>query len=70
MSWEEAQREAEKWLAANGVPSGKIRGLYFDLHQKAATLPENVGFRAMVLRAAKRIAAKRGANFWLPDIPE
>lgn len=70
MSWEEAQREAERWLFKSGVPHGKIKGQHFDLHEKVETLPENIGYRAMVLRAAKRILAKRDAKAWLPDIPE
>jgi len=53
MSWEEAQRVAEQWLAKSGIPPGKIKGQYFDLHEKVETLPENIGYRAMVLRAAK-----------------
>ena len=70
MSWEEAQRVAEQWLAKSGIPPGKIKGQYFDLHEKVETLPENIGYRAMVLRAAKRIIAKRGAKVWFPDVPE
>jgi hypothetical protein len=70
MSWAEAQKEAERWLIEGGVPLGKIKGQYFDLHDKVETLPENTGYRLMVLRAAKRIMAKREARVWLPDFPE
>ena len=70
MSWAEAQKEAEKWLRESGLPAGKIKGEYYDLHEKTATLPTNTGYRAMVLRAAKRIAEKRGARVWLPEVPE
>jgi hypothetical protein len=64
MSWEEAQREAEKWLRAAGVPPGKIKGEHFDLHEKMDLMPPKVGYRAIILRAAKRSLEKRGAKAW------
>ncbi len=70
MSWQQAVREAERWLLAAGVPAGKIKGQYFDLRQHVESLPEKTGFRIMVLRAARRELEKRGASFWLPDPPE
>lgn len=60
-------KEAEKWLAMHGIPTAGIKGQYFDLHDKEVGLPEGVGFRIMVIRAAKRILEKRGAKGWLPD---
>ena len=70
MSWEQAMKDAEKWLAGSGVPAGKIKGQYFDLHESVQALPENRGYRIMVLRAAKRLLERRGATAWLPDPPK
>jgi hypothetical protein len=70
MSWEEAQREAQRWLDACGVPHGNIKGRHFDLHDKLELIPPPLGFRAMVVRAARRIIEKRGAKAWLPDVPD
>lgn len=70
MSWDEAQREAEKWLVACGVPPGPIKGEHFDLHEKGDLLPGKHGFKLIVIRAAKRLLAKRGAKAWMPEPPE
>ncbi len=68
MSWAQAQREAEKWLAASGVPQHQgIKGRYFDLHEKGAGIIQEGQFRTMILRAADRSIKKRGATAWLPD---
>ena len=70
MSWETALKEAEKWLVLAGVLAGKIKGQYFDLHEKGDTLPEKLGYRIMVVRAAKRLLEKRGAKAWMPETGE
>jgi len=68
MSWAQAQREAEKWLLASGVPAHQgIKGKYFDLHERGGDIIQEGQFRTMILRAAERIIKKRGATAWLPD---
>jgi len=68
MSWEKAQREAEKWLATSGVPAHQgIRGQYFDLRDHGDKIAAQGQFRAMILRAAARQLTKRGATASLPE---
>jgi hypothetical protein len=70
MSWEQALRDAEKWLVSVGVPAGKIKGQHFYLNDRPEGLPEKEGYRIMVLRAAKRLLEKRGATAYLPDVDQ
>jgi hypothetical protein len=68
MSWAQAQREAEKWLAACEVPQHQgVKGQYFDLHEKGGLIIQEGQFRTMILRAAERIMKKRGAKVWFPE---
>jgi hypothetical protein len=65
MSWKDAQREARSWI--DSLQLGKIQGRLIDLRGPASQLRFQGKFRVMVLRAAKRIIAERGATALLPE---
>jgi len=65
MSWKEAQREAKRWI--DGLNLQNIKGRLIDLREPAKSLRFRGKFRSMVLRAAKRIIADRGATAVLPE---
>lgn len=65
MSWKKAQKEARNWI--DSLHLQKIEGTLVDLREPAKSLPFRGQFRLMVLRAAKRIIADRGATAVLPE---
>jgi hypothetical protein len=65
MSWKNAQREARDWL--DSLHLQNVKGRLVDLRESARSLRYRGHFRLMVLRAAKRIIADRGATALLPE---
>lgn len=63
MSWEQARRDAEKWIQKMGLPKS-VQGEHINLEDYSSSLPADLkeGYRVMVLGAAKRILEKRGAS--------
>ncbi|MGJ3242514.1 MAG: hypothetical protein ACFE0O_06115 [Opitutales bacterium] len=64
MSWKTAKQEAER-LAGSGSLPEDIRGKLYLRDDVAALVPEkdySPAFRAMVIRAMKRIISRRGGR--------
>lgn len=64
MSWDDAQREAKRWI--DGLNLQNVKGTLVDLREPAQALRFRGRFRAMVFQAAKRLLKKRGAAVILP----
>ena len=62
MSWQEARKAAQLWLDTLNLPTRQMRGQRIDLNPQAAKLRHEAKFRAMVIRAAKRILKARGVE--------
>jgi hypothetical protein len=62
MSWEQAKKDAQRWVDGLNLPTKKMRGETIDLTEQAKTLKHEPHYRAMVLDAAKRLLHKRGVT--------
>lgn len=60
MSWQKARREAETWIES--LKLGKVRGKAVDLSAHGGSLAAEGAYRAMILQAAGRLLAARGAK--------
>ena len=66
LSWRDAQKEAQSWVDRLQLPK-ETRGKFIDLTEQAKALRYEVKFRAMVIRAARRILRARGIECNLPE---
>ncbi len=60
MSWQRARKEAQRWIDTLNLATRQMKGQKIDLNTRAADLRMEPKFRAMVIRAAKRILKARG----------
>ncbi len=67
MSWDRAQKEAQRWVDSLNLATKSMQGQSVDLTEQAKSLKFEPKFRVMVIRAAKRLLTKRGVT---PVIPE
>jgi hypothetical protein len=65
MIWDDAQREAKRWI--DGLNLQRLDGTVVDLRLQSHALPFQGHFRLMVFKAAKRLLKARGAEAILPE---
>ncbi len=65
MIWDDAQREAKRWI--DGLNLQSVNGTVIDLRLQSHALPFRGHFRLMVFKAAKRLLKARGAGVVLPE---
>lgn len=63
MSWESAQRDADKWIQKMSLPK-PLKGKVVNLDDFMASIPAEGNYRVLVLRATKRLLEKRGAEVY------
>jgi hypothetical protein len=68
MSWENALRDADNWLQTLSLPK-PLKGKFINLDDHADTLKIDGNYRVIVLRAAKRLLEKRGADVHFTEPP-
>ena len=67
MSWDDAQREARRWIDGLNIPSKSLQGKSINLSMEAAELKFEPKFRTMVIRAARRLLKSRGIDSYIPE---
>ena len=63
MSWDGALRDAERWVQTLDLPK-PVKGQFINLDNFSSTLSHQGNYRIIVLRAAKRLLEKRGAEVY------
>ncbi len=61
MSWKDAKKTAEAWVAGMSLPKN-LTGKSINLKQLAENLPQQGVYREMIVRAATRLLRQRGAK--------
>jgi hypothetical protein len=69
VSWERALRDAERWIQTLPLPK-PIKGQFVNLDNFSASLSIDGNYRIIVLRAAKRLLEKRGADVYFTEPAE
>ena len=62
MSWQQARKDAQRWLDTLNLPTKSMRGQTINLNAQAASLRGEAKYVVMIIRAAKRILRGRGVE--------
>ena len=70
LSWENAQKDARRWVDSLNIPTRSLKGKAVDLTTQALALAKvypEPKYRTMIIRAARRLLTSRGVTATIPE---